>query len=109
MERYIGLGLGVGLGFVGQRGESLGEDSRIKFCEQHLSDPIISSHVRTFNLFNEVMLHNQSTAVSFSLWGLMDLLPAAVRISWMSRYPKPIAISRGVNPVRSTASVDAFI
>ena len=38
LERYIGLGLGVGLGFVGQWG-----DSGIKFCEQHLSDPIISS------------------------------------------------------------------
>ena len=35
LERHIGLGLGAGLGFVGQRGVSQGEDSRIKFCEQH--------------------------------------------------------------------------
>ena len=34
LERYIGLGFSVGLGFVGQRGVSEGEDTGIKFCEQ---------------------------------------------------------------------------
>ena len=42
LSRCIGLELelvlGLGLGFVGQRGVSKGKDSRIKFCEQHLSD-----------------------------------------------------------------------
>ena len=47
LERCIRLWLGI----VGQRGVSQGQDSGIKFFEQDLSDPVITSHWKTVFIF----------------------------------------------------------
>ena len=58
------------LGFLAQRGVSQGQDSRIKFCKQDLSDPKISSRLE-----NQTAQHNlfENRENQFVLWVMITV------------------------------------